>query len=166
MNAIGELAGFADSYKQAQTAIKHKPLAEGYGVGEKKNHHFAPGKKEAGRSLPHSHITHPKSPVQAEEPKRCYHCKSTEYLRNTCPLLSASRQQVTHEAATSQIQAAASFHTGFVKVASTKPSSEHVHAVKLNEKVLVGLRDTGAEISLFRRDLIQEKDLLPGKWQN
>ncbi|CAM2104958.1 unnamed protein product [Caretta caretta] len=38
-----------------------------------------------------------------------------------------------------------------------------MHAVKFNGKVLHGLRDTGAKISVVRRDLIQEKDLLPGK---
>ncbi|XP_053878516.1 uncharacterized protein LOC128834074 [Malaclemys terrapin pileata] len=162
VNAVGELAGFADSSEQAQAAIKHKPLAEGYRVGRKQNHHFTPGGKGAGRSPPHSPVTCPKFPVQAEEPKR-YHCKSTEHLRNKCPLLSGNRQQVTHEAATSQSQAAASFHTGFVKLASAPPSSEHMHAIKLNGELLVGLRDPGAEISVVRRDLIQEKDLLPGK---
>ncbi|XP_065417676.1 uncharacterized protein LOC135974320 [Chrysemys picta bellii] len=157
VNAVGELAEYADSYEQAQAAIKHKPLAEGYKVGGKQNHRFTPGsgKKEAGRSPPHSPGTRPKFPVQAEEPKRCYHCKSTEHLRNKCPLLS--------EAAASQSQAVASFHTGFVKLASTQPSNEHMHAVKLNGQMLLGLRDTGAEISVVRRDLIQEKDLLPGK---
>ncbi|KAM7178088.1 uncharacterized protein RBU57_002333 isoform 2-T3 [Macrochelys suwanniensis] len=156
VKAVGELAGFADSYEQAQAAIKHKPLAEGYRVEGKQSHRVTPGKKEAGRSPPHSPSTRPKLPVQSEEPRRCYQCKSTEHLRDKCPLLSENRHQAAHEAA-------ASFHTGFVKLTSTPPSSEHVHAVRLNGKVITGLRDTGAEISIVRRDLIQEKDWLPGK---
>lgn len=162
VNAVGELAGYADSYEQAQAAIKHKPLGEGYRVGGKQNHRFTPGKKEAGEP-PNSPGTRPKFPVQAEEPKRCYDCKSTEHLRTKCPFLSRNKQQVTHEAVASQSQAVASFHTGFVKLASTQPSNEHMHAVKMNGAVLLGLRDTGAEISVVRRDLIQKKDLLPGK---
>ncbi|XP_044886526.1 uncharacterized protein LOC123377543 [Mauremys mutica] len=167
VDSVGELAGVSDSFEQSQAAIKHKPLAEGYRVGGKHNHCFTPGKKESGCSPPHSPITRPKSPVQAEEPKRCDHCKSTEHLRNKCPWLSGNRHQVTHEAAASQStgisQATASYHTGFVKVASIQPSSEHTHTAKLNDKVLQGWRDTGAEICVIKRDLIQEKDLLPGK---
>ncbi|CAM2100308.1 unnamed protein product [Caretta caretta] len=109
-------------------------------------------------------IPRPKSPVKAEEPRSCYR-NSTEHLRNKCLVLSGNRQQPTHGNAVTQSteapQAVATYHIEFVKVATAQPGSKHMKAVRINGKELPAWKDTGAEISVVRIDLVQEKDILP-----
>ncbi|XP_065426955.1 uncharacterized protein LOC135976185 [Chrysemys picta bellii] len=170
VNAVGELAEYADSYEQAQAAIKHKPLAEGYKVGGKQNHRFTPGsgKKEPGQSPPHSPVTRPKFPTQAGDPRRCFHCNSPGHLRSSCPKLKESKPPLSHVSSVAFSPEGpegtpTSYHTSLVDMGPGEADREHIKVVKIDGMECLGWRDTGAQFSLVRPSVVPDASVLTGQ---
>ncbi|KAH1185626.1 hypothetical protein KIL84_018375 [Mauremys mutica] len=110
---------------------------------------------------------HHKAHVKEEGPKRCYRSNSTVQLRNLCPKLKKIKPHPVHVnvavISTETPETPTVCMTSFVGTSPAEPDREHIKVVRISDRECIGWRDSSAQISLVKQNVVQETDMLPGQ---
>ncbi|XP_075056983.1 uncharacterized protein LOC142143172 [Mixophyes fleayi] len=95
-------------------------------------------------------------PVQGDT-RRCFICNRTGHLSAACP------DRKTSTASTVEPPPPRSAPAVLCVAGSQVSRNDNLQTVTVGDKVTVGLRDTGADVTLVRSELVGSSDIIPGK---
>ncbi|XP_063309532.1 uncharacterized protein LOC134610496 [Pelobates fuscus] len=89
--------------------------------------------------------------------RRCFICNQMGHLRNTCP------EKRRPAPSSGGVQPARAPSSVLFVTKSEGNNNVNLQPVTVEEKVTVGLRDTGADVTLVRPELVRSEDFIPGR---
>ncbi|XP_073524441.1 uncharacterized protein [Phyllobates terribilis] len=141
-------AQIADIYEANRRPEVRKPVIASWKGGKPSNTIPAPASRPSGGLFP---VTNARP---ASDARRCYFCNQTGHLSATCP----EKQRKNPPSKAPGPKASVLLVGGLVGRAC-----ENLQSVMVGNNVTVGLKDTGAERTLIRPELVSPEELIPGK---
>ncbi|XP_073525002.1 uncharacterized protein [Phyllobates terribilis] len=141
-------AQIADIYEANRTPEVRKSAASSWKGGKPMTTPSVPASRPSAGPAS-SFITRP-----ASDSRKCYTCDKTGHISITCP----QRQKKNPTPKAQGSAAAVLFVSGVVGGVC-----DNLQSVTVGDKVTMGLKDTGAERTLIRPELVSPEDLIPGK---
>ncbi|XP_073496060.1 uncharacterized protein [Phyllobates terribilis] len=141
-------AQIADTYEANRRPEVRKPVVASWKGGKPSTTIPAPASRPSGGLFPVAKA------LPASDARRCYSCNQTGHLSATCP----EKQRKNPPSKAPGPNASVLLVGGPVGRAC-----ENFQSVRVGDTLTVGLKDTGAERTLIRPELVSPEALIPGK---
>ncbi|XP_068111085.1 uncharacterized protein [Hyperolius riggenbachi] len=91
---------------------------------------------------------------------KCYQCGDRGHLKSACPKAKMTAPGPSQRLPSNPFSSPSALVVG---QEGTHRSSDNHQLVRVNDQIVTGLRDTGADITLIRSHLVAERDIIPDK---
>ncbi|XP_075719871.1 uncharacterized protein LOC142760567 [Rhinoderma darwinii] len=145
---LDKAAQIADVYAANRAPEARKPAVPGWKGGKPPINTFAPTRRSPGGVAPAP------LPRPAVDNRRCFGCNQVGHISTACP----EKRKTTPLPKPSILSPAVLFVGG-----RERASCDNLQAVTVGKTVTMGLRDTGAEMTLVHPELVSSEDIIPGK---